>query len=138
MTPSDRVTQFVASMADWERKTYSVMTSGSVPGEQELAPARASLHTIYDEHLTERAKGPEKWGMRLTALAPSSPPQYDQELTGTEDGPKPSVAYVLARHRVATHKSYRYSVVLDAKGKPLIDDIRVAYVEGGDWKRCPY
>jgi hypothetical protein len=112
------------------------MTSGK-NSEQDCAVARSALSAIYEESLSEKAKGPKKWGMRLAGPVSGDPPQYDQEVTGVEPGPR-STSYVLTKHRTLPKMVWRYSVVTEADRDPRIDDLRVRAGESTDWKAGMY
>jgi hypothetical protein len=136
MSPTERVTRFCTAVAEWERQTFAGMTSGK-NSVKDCDAARALLSAIYEDNLTEKAKGPKKWGMRLAGPVSGNPPQYDQEVTGEEPGPRSS-SYVFTKHRTLPKMLWRYSVVTAPGGDPRIDELRVRAGESTDWKPGMY
>lgn len=148
MTPAERVRQFLDAMCAWERVcngTFMKLRQGEL---DEAAFARAteadcaSLVAIFDEHLTVKAKGPDRFGMRLPKPYCTDPPQYDQEIESTDKGPKESTFYVVTKNRSGPSTKFRYSVVVDPDGTPRIDDLRDAIVSQsgvvGKWEKPCY
>ena len=134
MSPEERLQQFMDAMKEWELKTFTLEPET----EEFRAAAGAALQAIFNTHLSAKGKDLKHWGTRLASGSASSPPQYDQELIKTEDGPKPSTVYAYTKHRTTPRKWWRYAIITGADGDPRIDDLKSTYVEGGEWGRGMY
>ena len=142
MTPEERVRAFLDAMTAWEPRAQRAITTGVSAAEDESL--KAALRAIYDEHLSDKGKAPARFGRNLAGPGPTvqDPPKFDQDVQRVEDGPKKSLFYVMTKPRHDPNTGWRFTVAVDAKGVPRIDDLHGAPMrEGklvGEWAKFGY
>jgi hypothetical protein len=141
MTPEERVRAFLDAMTEWEPRAHSGLLSGQKVHE---GPIRDQLRAIYEEHCSAKGKGPARFGRNLLGGGQglSAQPKFDQDVLQVEDGPKKSLFYVMTKPRHDPNTGWRFTVAVDAKGVPRIDDLHGAPMrEGklvGEWAKFGY
>ncbi|MGH7296918.1 MAG: NTF2 fold immunity protein [Polyangiaceae bacterium] len=142
MTPEERVRSFMAAMVEWEPRAHTALMSGQRVHE---GPIREQLRAIYEEHCSTKGKGAGRFGRNLVGGGQglSSQPKFDQEVLRVEAGPKKSVSYVITKPRRDQTTLWRFTVTVDAAGKPGIDDLHgIALTKTGElhgeWAKFGY
>jgi hypothetical protein len=143
--PAERVRGFLIAMCEWEldlaAKSERMTEMGEAEWKAVKESARTTLAAIYDEHLTARAKRPDRFGSRFDSLDFGTPPIFEQDVETVEKGPKAKTFYVLTKPRRNPNLRWRFTAVVDAKGTAFIDDLRGAAADPSgvlDWKRLSY
>jgi hypothetical protein len=129
MTPEERVRAFLDAMTAWEPRALRAITTGASATEKESVKA---------------GFGPSTTSTCRTRGRPSvqDPPKFDQDVQRVEDGPKKSLFYVMTKPRHDPNTGWRFTVAVDAKCVPRIDDLHGAPMrEGklvGEWAKFGY
>jgi hypothetical protein len=135
MAPDQRVRQFPDAMTEWEQATFPLIATGHLRDDFDRikAEARRSLQIIFEQHLSPKGRGKERFGKRLVGAMPyvSDPPQYEMDIESSEAGPKSSLVYVRTSPRRDPSWRYRLSVIIDASGEAWIDDLRRCVARAG-------
>jgi hypothetical protein len=139
MTPEDRVTQFCAAMLEWESWYFPLLSTAHLRGDmpEVMAEAQKRLRPIFAAHLTEKARGPQRFGKLLDRPHAGSPSRYDQTTGPVEPAGKKNLSYVRSQPRHDPNTSYRFTIAAD-----LIDDLRSAVMRDGqiigEWRKPLY
>src|SRR5260370_23010383 len=140
MTPEERVRSFMAAMVEWEPRVHQALITGAKAEWQSLI---GELRTLYDQHLSAKGKGANRFGRNLVSgPAVSNPPKFDQGIERVENGAKKSLFYVITKPRKDPFTVWRFTVTVDASGTPWIDDLHGKAVSHdgpkGEWSRFGY
>ena len=140
LTPEERVRLFLDAMNEWERRVFPRAVGAT---DAQMKGWVAELRAIFDAHLTEKGKGPKNWGKKIhptkDVFTSVSDQQYDQAIVRVEPVPKRKAKfYVFTTARRDANTAYRFTVVVDEHGVPLVEEQRWCVVVNGtptgDWK----
>ncbi|AOJ23691.1 hypothetical protein WJ12_01970 [Burkholderia seminalis] len=131
MTPTERLTTFIADMLRWEialeakRRALRGNQDSSVR-EQMLTDAREALNQIFMEHLSAEALA-TKAQSRLDLLPSGRPPEFEQQVLDDTESKVGKTIYIETFNERGLAQRLRYALVME-HGEPKIDAVY-------DWRR---